>query len=128
MIKFGIEYPIIKYIDDNSLNIAITHYYGTDLNEPGNTVLAGHDGYKDLFFDRADLLEIGDVIQIESDSRTEEYIITKSYITDPNNLSVLDKLTDGIDESKTLTLITCSSKGTKRLIIEANQYNKEQKE
>lgn len=99
------------------LNKQFTTYWGTDENtlqegvgmyvsewtvtpeEMGNVVLSGH---RDTVFTGLDQLEDGDKLELVYQGETYEYRIRKSWVTDPEDRSVIvDK-----DES-VLTLTTC---------------------
>ena len=72
--KLGIEYPIIEYVDANSLNIAINKYIGPNINELGNVSLLGHNMRSGLFFSRINGLENGDIVKLTGDSRNYDTI------------------------------------------------------
>lgn len=65
----------------------------------GNVVLSGH---RDTVFTGLGDLDDGDVLELEYDGKQYEYEIEKTWITDPDDRSVIvDK------EDPTLTLTTC---------------------
>lgn len=119
--KIDIEYPIVKYYSDKSLDDAITLYAGPDLNQPGNVVLAGHHGWGNLFFTRIDKLVKGDAIDV-TDSRggTLRYVVNDYYEVKPTDRSVLNQNTDGRHK---LTLISCSQNARMRYIVHAVAEN-----
>jgi signal peptidase len=115
--KINIEYPIIQYQSDKSLDNAITLYAGPDLNQPGNVVLAGHHGWDNIFFTRVDKLTRGDVINVtDTSGQTLSYIVEDHYEVKPTDRSVLNQNTDG---RRKLTLISCSQNARMRYIVRA---------
>ena len=60
--KTGIKYPIIAEYSRNALEKGICLEYGPGPNEPGNTVLAGHNYLNRLFFSKNKNLQKGDKI------------------------------------------------------------------
>ena len=115
--KTGIKYPIIAEYSRNALEKGICLEYGSGPNEPGNTVLAGHNYLNSLFFSKNKNLQKGDKIYItDIYGVTVEYTIYKKYTTKPTDTSYYFRDTNGEPE---LTLATCSNNGTKRLILYA---------
>ncbi|HLR69590.1 MAG TPA: class D sortase [Virgibacillus sp.] len=99
------------------LDKQFTTYWGTDENtlkqgvgmyvsewtvtpeEAGNVVLSGH---RDTVFTGLDQLEDGDKLELEYRGETYEYSIRKTWITDPEDRSVIVDKDDSM-----LTLTTC---------------------
>lgn len=96
--------------------------------EVGNTVLSGHSS-NDLFdtgdykfiFARLDKLEIGDTIYANYEGTRYTYIVTKTEVVKPTEVSKLVYETD----VPVLTLITCTPLGTdlNRLLVTAEQVS-----
>lgn len=119
--KINIDYPILATTTKETLEVSITLLYGKALNIPGNTILAGHNMRNGSLFGRLKELCIGDLISLQDDSGCiEQYEVFDIYIVDPSNLDPLDQDTNG---KKVLTLITCTNRGTQRLIIKACSIN-----
>ena len=81
-----VKYPIVAdyEMSINAMNVAIVKMYpGTiDLNEPGNTVLVGHNYRNGTFFSNNKRLENGDKIYItDNTGRKITYEIYKKYET-----------------------------------------------
>lgn len=115
--KTGIKYPIIADYSRNALEKGICLEYGPGPNEPGNTVLAGHNYLNRLFFSKNKNLKKGDKIYItDVYGVTVEYEIYKKFETSPKDTSYYFRDTKGEPE---LTLATCSKNGSKRLILYA---------
>lgn len=115
--KTGIKYPIIADYSRNALEKGICLEYGPGPNEPGNTVLAGHNYLNRLFFSKNKNLKKGDKIYItDVYGVTVEYEIYKKFETSPKDTSYYFRDTNGEPE---ITLATCSKNGSKRLILYA---------
>ena len=70
-------------------------------------------------FGKTKQLEIGDTIKLtDIKANTIEYEIYDKFITDPNDVSILETNDKTIRE---LTLITCTNGHANRLIIKAKQ-------
>jgi sortase A len=121
--KLKITNAIVSTIDPD-LSKHLVQYWGTPLPPlQGNTIIFGHSTFPQLFnannyrtiFANANNLRIGDEILVRINNKVYAYKIIKTYITDPDNLSVLNQEVEG----SYLTIITCTPPGTtwKRLII-----------
>lgn len=113
--RLGIEYAVVEGTDRNALAYHIGHMTGTaDMGMPGNCVLAGHRGGRfGLFFLHLDRIVKGDTVKL-TDTAGKEYIYEaeKIFVTD-----AFDNTIKIQGEEKELTLLTCTEKGTKRLIV-----------
>lgn len=121
--KIGLAYPIIEANTnkDEALNVSIIKFYGNDLNENGNVVLAGHNYYDSTMFAKLHMLKSGDKIKIiDSSKRQVEYIIYDIYDTSPNDTKCLETLDF---YTKELTLITCTKGNSQRLVVKAKGIN-----
>ena len=118
--KIDLEYPILEKTTKESMLISISRFWGGDINGYGNVSLAGHNNRATLtMFGKNKYLEIGDSIFLTGlDNKTIEYKIYKTFLTDPNDVTIL-KTTD--DKSREVTLITCSKGHENRLIIKAKE-------
>lgn len=116
--KIGIEQNILSKTTDSSLSLAVTKFYGPQLNEQGNFCIAGHN-YRGIFIDLKDLQE-GDTFYIidKAQARSVTYKVYKKYTVYPTELDCLSQSTNG---KKEVTLITCNPGGLTRLIIKAQE-------
>ncbi len=115
--KTGIKYPIISTLSKNALEKGVCVEYGPGPNEPGNTVIAGHNYLNRLFFSKNKNLQIGDKVYItDLYGITVEYTIYNKFETSPQDTSYMFRDTGGIPE---ITLATCSKNSSTRLIIYA---------
>lgn len=109
--------PVLEgesYIDD-SLKYGAILYYGDGLNELGNTVILGHNS-SDSFFGLKEL-EPDDTFTVtnqKGNSRT--YTVIEKTNCEPDDFS---KFIQMETVSTEITLITCESEGTQRLVIKA---------
>lgn len=121
--KINLSYPIIEANSDKdeALNVSIIKFFGNELNENGNVVLAGHNYYDSTMFAKLHMLKKGDKIKIiDSSKRLVEYIVYDKYNTSPNDITCLET---SDFEAKELTLITCTKGNSQRLVIKAKGIN-----
>lgn len=117
--KLGIEYPILIESTADSLKKSISRVGNGKVNEIGNLTLAGHNYINGTMFGSIDKLENGDTITIlDLHGKEVTYSIFDIYVTDPNDVSVLDAREEG---KKEVTLITCTNGNKNRLIVKARE-------
>lgn len=88
------------------------------LNEPGNTVIIGHNYRNGIFFSNNKKLSEGDKIYItDEDGERVEYKIYYMTTTTPEDASYINKDTGGKRE---VTLVTCTDDVKARLVIYAS--------
>lgn len=93
-----------------------------NVNEIGNLALAGHNNYDGTMFGKNDELVVGDKIYLtDLQKNTVEYEINSIFVTDPNDVSILETNEEEIRE---VTLITCENGNKARLIIKAEEVKK----
>lgn len=98
--RLHVEAPVFEGTDDLTLNRGAGHISGTALfGEDENIGIAGH---RDGFFRGLKDVKPGDHIDIEEPGRVETYIVDRTEIVDPKNVSVLRP-----SGKSTLTLVTC---------------------
>jgi LPXTG-site transpeptidase (sortase) family protein len=98
--RIRLEVPVLKGTDELTLNRAVGHIEDTAM--PGVDGNAGIAGHRDGFFRGLMNLVAGDAIELESLHGTESYRIERTWIVNPDDVSVLDP-TPG----RSLTLVTC---------------------
>ena len=117
--KIDLEYPILFETTNETMKYSITKFWGNGVNKIGNLTLAGHNNYNGTMFGKTKNLEIGDIIELTDLSQvTRTYTIYDKFITDPNDISVIEVEEFGTRE---VTLITCSNGNKERLIIKARE-------
>lgn len=115
-----LEYPILEQTTDDAMKVSISRYWGGNINEYGNVSLAGHNNKITLtMFGKNKNLKIGDRIFLtDLTGRTIEYNIYDSFITDPDDVSILRTTDESVRE---VTLITCTNGRANRLIHKARE-------
>ena len=109
------KYPVLEKVTKKSIETAVAFLYGVGLNEPGNSVIIGHNYRNNLFFSNNKKLNIGDVIYItDNDGQRLTYTIYNKFETTPEDTSFYQRDTGGVPE---VTLSTCTDDSSARLII-----------
>ena len=116
--KTGCEYPVLAEVTKKSIEVAVAILYGPGLNEPGNTVIVGHNYRNGMFFSDNDKLTIGDLVYITSATETVTYEIYNIYQTSPDDASYMRRDTGGARE---ISLSTCTDDSSQRIIIWAKE-------
>ena len=120
--KTGCNYPVLAEVTKHSLEVAVAVLYGPGLNEPGNTVIVGHNYRNGLFFSNNSKLAVGDIVKIESADEKVDYVIYKTYYTTPDDATYMKRPVDeGVRE---ISLSTCNNDSSQRLIIWAKEKGK----
>lgn len=116
----NLEYPILEQTTDDAMKVSISKYWGGDINSYGNVSLAGHNNKITLtMFGKNKNLKIGDSIFLtDLTGTTIEYKIYDTFITDPDDVSIL-RTTD--KSAREITLITCTNGRANRLIHKARE-------
>ena len=118
-----VKYPIIPEYQNGlkALNVGIVVLYpaGSQINQIGNTVFAGHNYRNGTFFSNNKKLQKGDKIYItDSSGKKVTYEITKKYETSTSDSSYMNRDTNGKRE---ISLTTCTDDTKNRLIIWAEE-------
>ena len=109
------KYPILDKVTKKSIETAVAFLYGVGINEPGNSVIIGHNYRNNLFFSNNKKLNIGDKIYItDNDGQRLTYTIYNKFETTPEDTSFYQRDTGGVPE---VTLSTCTDDSSARLII-----------
>ena len=117
------SYPIIDEVTRSSIETSVAVLYppgGETINQPGNTVVIGHNYRNGVFFSNNKKLNIGDKIYVKDYRGTRlTYTIYNKFETSDQDTSFYQRETDGKAE---LTLSTCTdASNDRRLIILARQ-------
>lgn len=116
--KTKCEYPILDQVTKHSIEVAVAVLYGPGLNQPGNTVIVGHNYRNGMFFSNNKKLQNGDTIYITSADETVVYEIYNIYQTTPDDAEYMQRDTGGARE---ISLSTCTDDSSARLIIWAKE-------
>lgn len=115
--KTNVKEPILDTVTPESLNTAVAVLYPSNpqLNQPGNTVIIGHNYRNGKFFSNNKKLSTGDKIKIKDNSGTElTYTIYEVFETTEQDTSFYNRETNGKAE---ITLSTCTDDSKARTII-----------
>lgn len=120
--KTKLKCNILDEVTKRSIEIAVAKIYTAEgLNQPGNTVIYGHNYRNDLFFSKNDELEVGDKFYItDQEGNKKSYKITDKFITTSTDTSFYTKTGDETGGKAEATLSTCTddaSSTDRRLII-----------
>ena len=109
------KYPILEKVTKKSIETAVAFLYGSGINQPGNSVIIGHNYRNGLFFSNNKKLNIGDKIYItDVEGNKLTYTIYNKFETTPEDTSFYQRDTGGKPE---VTLSTCTDDSKARLII-----------
>ena len=109
------KYPVLEQVTPKSIETAVAFLYGAGLNQPGNSVIIGHNYRNGLFFSNNKKLQIGDKIYITDNNKQRlTYTIYNKFEAAENDTSFYQRDTGGVPE---VTLSTCTDDSSARLII-----------
>ena len=115
--KTDVKYPILAKVTKKSIEVAVAYLYGPGVNQPGNSVIIGHNYRNGQFFSDNAKLENGDKIYItDNNGNKVTYTIYNKFQTTPEDTSFYQRDTNGVPE---VTLSTCTDDSKNRIIIEA---------
>ena len=117
------SYPIIDSVSKSAIENSVAVLYpsgGESINQPGNTVIIGHNYRNGAFFSNNKKLNVGDKINVKDYRGTRiSYTIYNKFETNDQDTSFYQRETNGKAE---LTLSTCTdASNDRRLIILARQ-------
>jgi len=119
--KVHLEVPVLEGTDELALNRGVGHIAGTvSPGEVGNIGIAGH---RDGFFRALKDVRPGDIIELETPTRTNTFVVEQIVLVDPNDISVLQPRS-----VSSLTLVTCYpfyyvGSAPQRYIVQASATN-----
>lgn len=117
--KTNLKYPIVDSVNVAAMNAAISFAYGPGLNQVGNSVLMGHNYKNGGFFGNNKKLENGDIIYITDVYGNKiSYTVYNKYMTSDVDFDYATRDTNGKRE---ISLSTCTSDSSKRLVIWAKE-------
>lgn len=120
--KLQAKMPVVEGTHEDELEKGVGHFAGSVLpGEPDNTVLSGH---RDTVFRKIGQLKPGDRLLVQTRYGKFEYTITKTWITTPDDRTVIVP-----HKKPVLTLTTCYpftyvGPAPERYIIQAEQMKK----
>ena len=98
--KIGLEVAVLPGTDDFVLNRGLGHIQDTAL--PGTGGNSGIAGHRDGFLRGLKDVAVGDAVELETLEGRQAYRIERTWIVDPEDVSVLDPT-----PVQSLTLVTC---------------------
>lgn len=119
--KIELETYVISEYSEEALSISVTKFYGGNPNEVGNFCIAGHNYItKNMFHDLKKLSNGDEIIVTDLSGNKVRYRVYLVEIVDPNETNCLSQITNGKVE---VTLITCTTDSSKRIIVKAEKTN-----
>lgn len=113
--KINLSYPILKEASTAAIERAVAMLYGVGPNQPGNTLIIGHNYRNGQFFANNKNLSIGDKIYItDLSGKRLSYTIYDKFETTTEDTEFITRNTNGARE---ISLQTCTDDGAMRLII-----------
>ena len=124
--KTKLKSAILNEVTKRSIEIAVGKMYTTGgLNQPGNTVIYGHNYRNNLFFSKNDELSNGDKIYIlDQDGNKVTYEIYNKFITTSTDTSFYTRTSQDTGGKAEITLSTCTDDASttdRSLIIQATE-------
>lgn len=111
----NLKYPILEKVTKKSIETSVAFLYGVGINQPGNSVIIGHNYRNGLFFSNLHKLKVGDKIYItDNDGKKLEYTVYNKFEATPEDTSFYQRDTGGKPE---ITLSTCTDDSKARTII-----------
>lgn len=118
--SLNIKAPVLEGTDNETLSRAAGHFIGTGKVGSGNYCIAGHSSaiYKE-YFNNLKNIEIGMEVNIYSIEKVRyTYIVTESFIVEPDEIWILNDFFDN-----RITIITCTDDGSQRLVVVGKLVN-----
>ena len=111
-----LKYPILERTTPDSIELAVAILYTANgLNQPGNTLIVGHNYRSGAFFGNNDKLQLNEKVYITDTSGTRiRYNIYNIYETSAEDGDFIMRETNGKRE---ISLSTCTNNSKARLII-----------
>ena len=116
----NLEYMILADSSAGAIEVAVAlSYTQNGLNEPGNSVIIGHNYRNGSFFGNNDKLKNGDTVYVtDMTGRKIKYKIYNIYKATPEESDYYTKDTNGARE---VILATCTDDSKERLVIWARE-------
>ena len=115
--KIDLETYVISEYNNQALGVSVTKFYGGNPNEVGNFCIAGHNYITNNMFHDLKKLSVGDTFTlIDNNAHEGIYKIYLVETVEPDETQCLSQKTNGRIE---VTLITCTTDSSKRIIVKA---------
>ncbi|MDA8393591.1 MAG: sortase [Actinomycetota bacterium] len=115
--SIGVDKAVVQGVGETSLQEGPGHYPGTPLpGQPGNAAIAGHRTTFGGPFYRLNALRPGDSIDVTTTAGSFRYLVARSFVVLPSDVSVVAPTSGNI-----LTLTTCTPRfsAAERLVVQA---------
>lgn len=117
--KIELETYVISEYSEKALGVSVTKFYGGNPNEIGNFCIAGHNYIaKNMFHDLKNLSNGDEIILTDLNGNKVKYVVYLVETVNPNETNCLSQKTNGKVE---VTLITCTTDSSKRIIVKAEK-------
>lgn len=121
--KINLDTLVLKEHNKQTLATSVTKFFGANPNEMGNFCIAGHNYITKNMFHNLKKVNVGDKIKLtDLTGRSINYKVYKKSTVLPNETQCLSQKTNGRTE---LTLITCTTDSSKRIVIKAIKEGEE---
>ena len=121
--KIDLDTLVLKEHSKQTLAMSVTKFFGVNPNEVGNFCIAGHNYITKNMFHNLKKVNVGDKIKLtDLTGRSINYKVYKKSTVLPNETQCLSQKTNGRTE---LTLITCTTDSSKRIVIKAIKEGEE---
>ena len=121
--KINLDTLVLKEHNKQTLATSATKFFGANPNEIGNFCIAGHNYITKNMFHNLKKVNVGDKIKLtDLTGRSINYKVYKKSTVLPNETQCLSQKTNGRTE---LTLITCTTDSSKRIVIKAIKEGEE---
>ena len=121
--KIELETYVISEYSEKALGVSVTKFYGGNPNEVGNFCIAGHNYItKNMFHDIKKLSNKDEIILTDLEGNSIEYEVYLIETVEPTETKCLSQKTNGRVE---LTLITCTTDSSKRIIVKAVEMKRD---
>ena len=115
--QIELETYVISEYSEQALGVSVTKFYGGDPNTVGNFCIAGHNYITKNMFHNLKKLSVGNQLFLtDLENNKETYTVYSITTVGPNDTKCLSQKTNGRVE---LTLITCTTDSSKRIIVKA---------
>ncbi|MRH42744.1 sortase [Aquibacillus halophilus] len=106
--------PVLSETNEENLNIALTQIKTNQTPGQGNFTIAGHRSMNQgRHFNRLPEVTTDEKIILVSDNKEYHYIAYEIATIEPEDIEVLEDM----ENKKQITLITCNTTGTKRVMV-----------
>lgn len=121
--KINLDTLVLKEHNKQTLATSVTKFFGANPNEIGNFCIAGHNYITKNMFHNLKKVNVSDKIKLtDLTGRSINYKVYKKSTVLPNETQCLSQKTNGRTE---LTLITCTTDSSKRIVIKAIKEGEE---